>query len=151
MELIDLMDAIAVHALAAADTAGGADFHDVAVGFPAGRGRCVRIFYDGERLPEHFLEGTTLNSRLMAESIHIRGYWPSPETSSKRQRIIEHEMATFVKSLRTRILGDSQLGGGAADLNLSPALVNQVTVANSRYVTVDLEAVVDYSEYTIAP
>ena len=145
------MDAIQVHALAAANDAGGADFHDVQVGFTPGAGRNVRIFYDGEREPQHFFEGKTLSSQLMAEAIHIRASWPLPETATKRHRIMEHEMSLFVKSLRTRILGDSQLGGGAADLNLSPAGVNLSTVGSRRYATVDMEAVVDYSEYMIAP
>jgi hypothetical protein len=143
------MDAIQVHAAAAALAAGGSGFKDVAVGFPAARGRCVRIFYGGERQPEHFLDGVTLNSRLIAQAIVIRGYWPLPEADHKRARVLEGEMAVFCKELRTRILGDSQLGGASSDLNMTPAVADQVLLSGTKYAIVDSEIVVDYDEYAI--
>ena len=146
------MDALQVHAAAAAVTAGGATFTDVAVGFPAARGRCVRIFYGGERNPERMgPDDLTLNSQLMAEAVIVRGYWPLSETAAKRQRIMEQEIATFVKSFRTRVLGDSQLGGEAVDLNLHAAVCEQIIVAHTKYAVVDFECVSDYTEYSIAP
>ena len=151
MDVLDLMDALQVHAAAAAVTAGGVTFSDVAVGFPAARGRCVRIFYGGEREVEHFTEQKVLNAQLMAEAVIVRGYWPLSETAKKRQRIMEQEIAVFVKDFRTRVLADSQLGGEAVDLNLNPAVCEQVIYARTKYAVVDLEAVCDFSEYPIAP
>lgn len=151
MTLLTLMDAIAVHAAAAANTADSTGkFYDVAVGFPAAKGRCVRIFYGGEREPEH-IEGRTLNSKLLAQAIIVRGYWPLAQTSVSRQRAMEGEMAAFITSLRTRVLGDSQLGGAASDLNMSPAQCDQVVIASTKYAVIDTEIVVDYDETTIAP
>lgn len=150
MTLLTLMDAIAVHAAAAA-AAIDAKFYDVAVGFPAAKGRCVRIFYGGERRPEHFGDDKTLNSQLVAEAIMVRAYWPLSETATKRQRVMEGEMSTFVTQLRTRVLGDSQLGGAAVDLNVEPAVASQAVIAKTEYAIVELEIVVDYSEYAIAP
>lgn len=151
MELLDLMDALQVHAADAAEDAGGATFTDVAVGFPAAKGRCVRIFYGGERAPEHFAEGKTLNSQLLAQVIVIRAYWPVSESATKRSRVMEAEMAAFIKSFRSRVLVDSQLGGEAADLNLSPAVVDQALISNQLYAIADMEAVVDYDEFSIIP
>lgn len=150
MTLLDLMDAVQVHAAAAAVTAGGATFSDVAVGFPAAGGRRVRIFYGGERDPAHF-GNRVLDANLVAQAIMVRGYWPLAETAAKRQRAMEGEMAVFIKSLRTRILGDSQLGGNAVDLVMSPAVTEQVMVAGTKYAIVDLELVVDFDETTLAP
>lgn len=150
MTLLDLMDAIQVHAAAAAVTAAGATFYDVAVGYPAAKGKCVRIFYGGERDPEHF-GNRVLDANLVAQAIMVRGYWPLPETATKRQRAMEGEMATFVKSLRTRILGDSQLGGLATDLVMGLASAEQVLIAGTKYAIVDLEIVVDYDETPLAP
>lgn len=144
------MDALQVHALAAAATA-NTKFTDVRVGFPAAKGKCVRIFYGGERVPEHFPDDRTLNSKLMAEAVVIRAYWPNADTGTNRQRETEIEMAVFVKDFRTRVLGDSQLGGEAVDLNLSPAAVEQVVIGDTKYVIAELEAVSDYTEYTLAP
>ena len=151
MSLLSIMDAIAVHAAAAAITAGGTSFTDVAVGFPASKGRCVRIFYGGERPVMHFFEGRTLNSRLMAQAIIVRAYWPLSETATKRQRVMEGEMGSFIDSLRTRILGDSQLGSAGSDLEMSPAAADQGVVSGVAYSYVDTEIVVDYNEYTIVP
>lgn len=151
MDALDLLDAIQVHAAAAAITAGGSKFVDVAVGFPAAKGRCVRVFYAGEREVEHFESDKTLNSQLVAQAFVVRGYWPLSETDKVRQRVIEGEMAGFVKSLRTRILGDSQLGGEGADLNMGPAQSEQVVVGSTKYAITDNEIVVDYDEFSIAP
>lgn len=145
------MDAIQVHAAAAAVTAGGAKFYDVAVGFPAAKGRCVRIFYGGEREVEHFTDKRTLNSKLIGQAIIVRGYWPLSDTGTNRHRVQEGEMAVFVKSLRTRILGDSQLGGASVDLNMGLAQCDQAVLASTKYSITDTEIVVDFDEYSIAP
>jgi hypothetical protein len=150
MSLLDIMDAIQVHAASAAVTAGGSKFTDVQVGFPANRGRCVRIFYAGEREPEHFFP-KTLNSALMAQAIMVRAYWPLSESAPKRHRAMEGEMGSFVDSFRTRILGDSQLGVYGKDLNMSPASATQTQIDGTNYAIIDLEIVVDYSEYSIQP
>lgn len=151
MDVADLMDALQVHAAAAAVTASSAKFYDVAVGFPVGKGKCVRIFYAGETEPPHFPNDRTLNSQLMAEKIIVRGYWPNADTGTNRQRLTEIEMATFVKSFRTRVLGDSQLGGESVDLTLSAAVVEQVVIADTKYAVVDMEVAADFNEYTLAP
>ena len=153
MTLLAKMDALQVHAAAAANAADTADakFYDVAVGFPAAKGRCVRIFYGGEREPEHFNDAKTLNSRLIGQAIIVRGYWPLEETATKRQRAMEGEMAVFVKEFRTRVLLDSQLGGASSDLNISLAQCEQSVIANTKYALVDMEVITDYDEYTIAP
>lgn len=151
MDVLDLMDALQVHAAAAAVTAGGATFNDVAVGYPAARGRCVRIFYGGEREVEHFEDDKVLNAQLMAQAIIVRGYWPIPDAAAKRHRVMEGEIAAFVKSFRTRVLADTQLGGEAVDLNMGPALCEQAVIAQTKYALADIEIVVDYDEYPIAP
>jgi hypothetical protein len=151
MTLLDLMDAIAVHAVAAAATAGGATLTDVQVGFPVSKGRCIRIFYGGERGPEEFASDKTLNSKLISQAIVVRGYWPTASTATKEHRAIEGQMASFVQSLRARILGDSQLGGKSIDLSMHPATTDQVVISTTQYAVVDIEIVVDADEYAIAP
>lgn len=151
MTPLTLMDALQVHAAAAAVTAGGATFTDVAVGFPVGKGRCVRIFYGGERRPVRMPDNETLNSEMVAQAFVIRAYWPTPETATKRQRVQEGEIAAFVGSLRTRINGDKQLGGANTDLTLGLAEVDQVVISGIKYTIADAEVLIDFDEYTKAP
>lgn len=151
MDLLTVMDAIQVHAAAAAVTAAGATFSDVAVGYPAGKGRCVRIFYGGEAELEHFSGDRVLNGKLVGQAVIVRGYWPLPETATKRQRVMEGEIGAFVKSLRTRILGDSQLGGACTDLAMGLAQCEQAVIARTKYAIVDATIVIEYDETTLAP
>lgn len=153
------MDALQVHAKAAA-VAIDTKFYDVAVGFvPVSKGRCVRIFYLGERETEHMPFDRTLTSRVYAQGIGVRGYWPISDTGVNRQRAIEGEMAVFTKDFRSRVLGDSQLGGASVDLEMHPAVADQITLdagggvavsLGTKYAVVDIEIVVDFDEATIA-
>lgn len=154
MDLLDLMDAIKGHAATAAVTAGGATFTDVAVGFPPAKGRCIRVFYGGEREPERFEDDETLNSTLVAQAIHVRGWWPTASTGTSEQRVIEGQMAAFVKALRTALLADQDLGGKAQDgLKVGHAVCDQVNlggrvgVVGTQYSVVDIEITVDYDEF----
>jgi hypothetical protein len=151
MTLLTLMDALQVHAAAAAVTAGGAAFKDVAVGFAAARGRCVRIFYAGERDVEHYTSQMTLTSRLIAQAVTIRAMWPSPETATKANRVLEGQIGTFVYDFRTRVLGDSQLGSAAVDLNLGLAILSQQVISGTSYAIAEMEAVIDGDEFARAP
>lgn len=150
MVVLQLLDAIAVHALAAAQAAyvTGPKAYDVKVGFRASKGRCVRIYYGGERDAAYFGE-YSLTSTLIGQSIHVTGYWPTPSTASTDQRLIEGEMATFVKEMRTRIHGDSDIGTKAVDLIFLPASVDQLVLPDgTQTAVVDIEIGVDFDEYT---
>lgn len=153
MVLLDLMDAIQVHAAAAAAAAysTGAKNYDVKVGFPASKGKCVRIYYGGEREPERF-PATGPDWQLAAQAINVVGYWPTNTTAASDHRLIEGEMAAFVKSFRSRIVGDYTLGGKAADgLRMDYATTDQIVLAQTQYAVCQLEIVVDYDEHTYAP
>lgn len=150
MTLLDLMDALQVHAAAAGLTA-SATLTDVKVGFPAGKGRCVRIFYGGERDPERLGGNKVLNASMYGQAIVVRGYWPTASTGVSEQRAIEGQIAVFVKDFRSRVLGDSQLGGKSVDLAMLPAETDQISLAGTSYAIVNIEIVVDYDETAIAP
>ena len=149
MDTGDVMDALQVHALAAAAAANAA-FTDVAVGFPAAKGRCVRIFYGGEREPA-FFETTDLKSRIVADAVMVRAHWPVASTAAADQRDIELEMVTFAHQFRTRVHGDYTLGGDATALEMPPASANQTVIARTRYSVLEFEVVVDHHEYTTTP
>lgn len=150
MTLLAKLDAIAVHAKAAAIAAGGATFYDAQVGFPASKGPNVRVFYGGEADSPHFPEDLTLTSQIVGQRIIVRGYWPLSETATKRHRAIEGEMATFIKELRTRVLGDSDLGGESTDLVMLHSTTEQIVVATIAYAITNTEILTDFDEYTRA-
>lgn len=151
MDLNDILDGIRVHAAAAAIAAGGTGFKDVAVGHPTPRGRSVRVYYGGEASTEHFSTGRTLNSQLVAERVLVRGFWPVSEYAPKRGRQLMFEMWRFVHEIRTRVLGDSKLGGESADLNMHFASADDVVISGVLFALIDIEFAVDYGEYALAP
>lgn len=150
MTLLDILDAIQVHAAGAA-AAANSKFVDVAVRFPAARGKSVSIFYGGEREAEHFDADRVLDAVLVGQAVIVRGYWPISDTGASRQRLLEAEVGTFAKSLRTRILADSQLGGACTDLSMGLTRVETVVEASTKYVVSDTEIVVEFDEFPLAP
>lgn len=149
MDLLDLMDDVAAHALTVAKAI-DATFTDVSVGFPPAKGRCVRVFYGGERNPERYPDDETFNSVLVGQAINVRGYWPVASTGVLEQRVIEGQMAAFAKNLRAAVLGDVGLSGDAVNgLKMHLAAAEQVTVAGVAYAALDAEIVVDYDEHSV--
>lgn len=148
MDLATVMSTIATHATTATTAIGGK--WDVAVGPPLPRGLTVRVFYGGERVPPHFEEGHTLSSQMMAQSVMTRAFFPVADYAKLRRKNVMLDMASFAFRMRTLILGDSQLGGQAADLVLLPADTDDILFGTVHYGIVDLEALVEYDEFTIA-
>ena len=145
-----VLAALKAHAVAA----GGAldvPILDVAVAHPAPKGRCIRIFYVGETEPEHMGGNRTLNSQIIGERIGIIAWFPVSDLSETATEAIEAELYDLKHELRTRILGDSQLGGMSTDLELLQFDTDFVLAGNVRYRTLEAEVVTDYAEYTIAP
>lgn len=150
MNLLDVMDRIAVHATAAA-AAVDSRWTDVAIGMPLPRARCVRIFYGGERAPERLGAEMTLNSDLIAESVMLRAFWPVSDYGAKKARALMSEQWSFVHELRTRVRGDSQLDNKSQDLSMHHAEPDDVLFGTTHYALIDVEFVVDYGEYEVAP
>lgn len=143
--------AIVVHATAAG-AAGTPPILDVAIGGPLPVStRCVRIFYGGETDPAKMGGGSTLNSRMIGERITLILWIAVSNLSQQEIDAVETELYAFKHELRTRVLGDSQLGGVATDLEMAPCVPDYVTYGNTRYRTLETEFTTDYAEYSIAP
>jgi hypothetical protein len=123
---------------------------DVAIGPPLPTTtRCVRIFYGGETEPAKMGAGSTLNSRMIGERIVLILWIAVSNISQQEIDAVETELYTFKHELRTRVLGDSQLGGMSTDLEMSLCEVDYPIVANTRYRTLETEFTTDFAEYTI--
>lgn len=146
----DVLTQITTHATAAAAALTN-PILDVAVGSPVPSGRCVRIYYAGEVEPEHMGAGHTLTSRMVAESIALTLFLPMSSDGLQAAAATETEMYDFKHELRTRVLGDSQLGGQSTDLEMALVEPDFVVIGNTRYRILSTTFNTDYAEYTIAP
>lgn len=143
--------AIRTHA-AAAGAAVTPPIADVDIGAPLPTStRCIRIFYGGETEPAHMGASRSLDSRLIGERIVLIAWIAVSNLSQQEIAAIETELYQFKDELRTRVLGDSQLGGMSTDLEMAPCEVDYLTVGNTRYRTIETEFTTDFAEYGIAP
>lgn len=142
-------DAILVHAKAAA-LATNAAWTDVVIGYPLPAGKCVRIWYGGETEPVRLGGRHVLQAEEVSETILLAAFWPLSSMSTDGAKLLDDEMYKFKHELRTRVLGDSQLGGAATDLVMEYATPDLAVVGNARYAVLEVHFITDYTEYAIA-
>jgi hypothetical protein len=144
-------DAILVHAAATA-AAIDAQWLDVSIGAPIPRGdRCIRMFWGGEVEPKKMGASRVLNGELVSNVISLVAFWAMSGLSEAEIKAIDDEMTTFIAGLRTRVLGDSQLGGQATDLYMEYGQPDFLLIGSARWAVLEVDFITDYTEYTIAP
>lgn len=117
---------------------------DVAIGFPWPRGRCARVFWNGEAAPETMGGRLTLDSEMVAEIIRVTAFWPVGDGNEEAAKSLVTEMATFVHELRTRVLGDASIAAGLAMEHVVPT---DLVIGGTRYALAPVDFVLDYIEY----
>lgn len=142
-------DGILVHAKAAA-AAVDAEWKDVSIGAPFPRGRSVRIFYGGEREPVRMGASRVLNGELVSEVIVLEAYWPTSGMGENELKALDDQMYDFKHELRTRVLGDSQLGGVSTDLEMGYVDPGWSQIGGTTYIGLRAEFTTDFTEYPIA-
>ena len=150
MGYTDQRDAILVHAKAAA-LAANSTWTNVAIGWPIPNGKSVRVYYGGERTPVRMPHDRSFTGELVAEVIVCVAFWPLSALNTDGAKLMDDEMYTFKHELRTRVLGDSQLGGKATDLEMSYATPDLVVIGNTRYAIIEAQFATDFTEYPLAP
>jgi hypothetical protein len=118
-------------------------------GLPTG-GRQLRYYWGGEvdppAMPTRDMTGDIVGQRFI-----IAALWPLSDLSVELVTAIDTEMQALAGQVRTRILGDSQLGGNVTDLTLSNAEPDLVSIGNARHVALRWDLDLSYIEYAIAP
>jgi len=142
--------AIVTHCLAAGAALSN-PILDVQAGFPIAKGRCIRVYYGGEVAPERMGAEYTLNSQMVGEVTVIVAFFPITLSDETLTATIDADFYLLKDQLRTRILGDAQLGGASTDLELRLVTQDFVVLGNTRYSMGTWEVVSDFTEYTIAP
>jgi hypothetical protein len=150
MAYSDQLAAIKTHAIAAGATI-TPKILDVSIGASPPSTRCVRIFYGGEAEPERMGGGLTLTSRLIGERIVVAVYINLSNLSEQEVEAVETELYDFKHELRTRILGDAQLGGNSTDLVMTLVEPDHIVYGNTRYRTLETEIIPEFVEYSISP
>jgi hypothetical protein len=151
MAYSDQLAAIVVHAQAAGNAL-TIPLTDVIAAYPAVPGRCIRIFYGGEAVPTRMgQDSRVLNGQLVAEQIVIMAFWPLRDLRETEAAVLEAEVYNLKHELRTRILGDSQLGGKSTDLDVGYAEPGFAELGGAPYRTLEMIVTTDYIEYPLAP
>ena len=92
-----------------------------------------------------------LTGDIVGQRFIIAALWPLSDLSEELVTAIDIEMQLLAGEIRTRIDGDSQLGGNVTDLELGYADPDIVTVANARHIALRWDLDLSYVEYTVAP
>ena len=149
MAYADTIAAILVHATAAG-AALSDPILDVARAFPVPTGRCIRVYYGGETEPRRMGGRRVLNAELVAEVTLIAAFFPLSVNDVPVAAALDTDLYNLKHDLRTRILGDSQLGGQATDLELEYVEPDLVVYGNTRYAILTWRVISDYVEYPLA-
>lgn len=145
------LDGILAHARAAG-AALTEPMTDITVGWPVPRGRGGRLYWAGESETQHMGGQRTLTSRLIAPRLRLTFYWPISDAGETAARSYVLEMHDLIADLRTRVLDDSQLGGLSTDMEMTLAEPDLLQAAGGGfYAIADVDFILDYDEYTIAP
>jgi hypothetical protein len=135
--------------LVAAGAALTVDILDVDRGLLTG-GRQIRYYWSGEVEPPNMGGTRVLNGELVGQRFTVAASWPLSDLSVQLVEAIDTEMQLLAGQIRTRIQGDSTLGGNVTDLDLGYAEPELLTISNARHVVLHWTLDLAYVEYAIA-
>lgn len=124
---------------------------DIGVGEPGTPpGRCIRVWYEGDGAPVHLAE-RTLADISVGERVTVRAYWPVANRDKPLASALESDLQAFVVLIKTALIGDSQLGGNCADLDVGQADAEWLLLDGGAWRTVTILLVLDFvGPYTLA-
>jgi hypothetical protein len=123
---------------------------DVDRGLPSSRGRQIRWYWGGEVEPPRMGGHRVLNGELVGQRFVIVACWPLTDLSEGLVSAIDAEMQVLAGEVRTRIQGDSQLGGNVTDLDLDYADPDTAVIAGARHVVLRWDLDLSFVEYAVA-
>lgn len=122
---------------------------DVDRGFPTS-GRMIRYYWGGELEPPKMGGRRVLNGEMVGQRFEIAALWPASNLSVDLITVLDVEMQLLAGEIRTRIQGDSQLGGNVTDLDLGYATADDVMISNARHIVLRWTLDLSYVEYAVA-
>jgi hypothetical protein len=137
--------------VAAAGSAINNPITDAQIGYPLPKGRCIRVFYDGEDESEQSGERMTLTHNMVGERVLIVAFWPLSTSGEDFAANTEAEVWELKDEIRTRIDGDHHLGGQCDGLDLEYATTDIVQIGGGWWRTLEMTCLLAFLEpYTIA-
>lgn len=118
-------------------------FKDIGRGASVPTGRCIRYWYEGDGEPVRMGAPRTLTDEMVGERVRIRAFWPLPSAAKTYTSAIDVEAQALKAAIKSRLVGDSQLGGQCVDLDVGSAEVDFVDIAGTAYMTLDLPLTLD--------
>lgn len=117
---------------------------DVDRGFPTG-GRSIRYYWTGE------VEGSQVFARnVVGQRFAIAALWPLSTLAPEVVAALDAEMQLLAGQVRTRLDGDTQLGGNAEWLELGYGKADVVTISNALFVALHWDLDIWYVTYTLS-
>lgn len=113
-------------------------------------GRQIRYYWAGEVEPPRMSGRRVLNGEMVGQRFTIAASWVAQDLSVASVASIDTDMQALAGQIRTRIQGDSQLGGNVTDLDLQYGSPNLLTIGNARHVILEWQLDLAYVEYAIA-
>lgn len=125
---------------------------DVGWGQPgAPTSTCIRYWYEGEG-DSPKMAPRTLTDATVFEAIRIAAYWPVATRDKAPAAALDTRVQLFVRQVKNRLNGDSQLGGAVVDIELGNASAGWLTVGDAAWRSVEIPLVVILVDIdTIAP
>jgi hypothetical protein len=143
------MTTIGTH-LAAAGTAVTPQILDVSRGAPVSVGaRMIRYWYAGDAAPTRYQGQRTLTTEMIGRRVTIAVLWPVSDKAVLAS--LDAEIVAVETEIKTRLLGDSQLGGACDDLDVGYSEVDYPVVNGAQVAELTIPLTLDFGEaYTIA-
>jgi hypothetical protein len=134
----------------AAGTAVTPKILDVAQGSPVSvNAAMLRYWYSGDSPAPHYPGGQTLTQIMVGERVNVAAYFPASDRSVLAG--LDTWVFAIKHELKTRLIGDSQLGGQCDDLEVGDAEVEYLDVGGALVVRLLIPLILDFGEaYTIS-
>ena len=91
-----------------------------------------------------------LNGELVGQRERIAATWPLSDLEPAQVTAIDDEMRALASQIRTRIQGDSQLGGNVTDLDLQYGEPDLVVISGTRHIALTYDLDMAFVEYPIS-
>jgi hypothetical protein len=119
---------------------------DVCIGLPFPRGRCVRVYWDGEADPPRMPMRNSLNSELVGDRVTVRGFWPvaSADEAAHKARVLE--MHALAHGIRDAIDGDTTLNGEIDTVVVGDSVPDAIQFGGTWYAVLDIPLTLGHRE-----
>lgn len=114
-------------------------------------GNCGAYWYEGDGPPVHF-PARTLTDEMVGERVTLRWYWQVSSRDKVAMGNLEADLRAVKVDLKSRLSGDSTLGGNCVDLDVGDADAAWLNLDGGLWRTLTIPLVLDYVDIqTIAP